>query len=226
MTLGYHVLLNFNVGVYREHRLHPYNMIRSLRSLTIQFAIMRSFAPYDKTKQRSKAGDKKKYKERTSDEWDLRIDCTPQYADELVQNIKDARAIIKYALVSGIEQADKDVTAGGSANNHVHIGVIFEYELRRDQVLTTIRGLFKKTDEYCTPRNKKFTYAGWYMHHSKIDWKMVLEPAVRLELGVLPEDEHNEYNTKAIKRLFEKFGNADVVQRDINKERFAKYLND
>lgn len=194
------------------------------KDFIIQSSMVRSYAPYDKTKQRSQAGRKKFAKERTATEWDVRIDCDSTYADEIVENLKKATAILDYALVSGIEQADSEVLTGGSKNNHVHIALIFKYELRRDQVLATVRGLLKKPDEYCVPRNKKFTYAGWYMHHTKIDWKMVVEPPVRYEFGVLPEDDDSEYNVKAIRRLFLKFGCDDVSNQELLKLKFARYL--
>lgn len=183
---------------------------------------MRSFAPYDRTKIAKPSASKKQRAERYSTEWDIRIDCDPSYADEIIKNIRGAEAMLDYAMVSGIEQAD--TVEYGSKDNHVHIGLIFKYALRRDQVLGTCRGFAKRTDEYCVPRNKKFTYAGWYMHHAKIDWKMVLEPAMRMELGVLPDDEDTEYNRNAINRLYKKFGCDDATNAEILKIKFAKYL--
>lgn len=199
---------------------------------------MRTFAPYDKTRQGSQSGKKKERKDRTSDEWDVRIDCDATYADEIVKNIRDNEGLLKYALISGIERADNaDGPKGsapllggtmnwGSQDNHIHIALIFKYNLRRDQVLSICRGFFKKTDEYAVPRNKKFTYAGWYMHHAKVDWKLVQELPVRLELGVLPEDEPTDYNIASIRRLFKKFGSDDLTQSALNQTRFAKYLVD
>ena len=199
---------------------------------------MRSYAPYDKTKKGHFNGKKKERKERTSDEWDVRIDCDKTYAEEICTNLRNAEGMLVYALVSGIEKSDTEQhvpshlpeprggsSTYGSANNHVHIALIFKYHLRRDQVLAVCRGLFKKTDEYCTPRNKKFTYAGWYMHHAKLDWKLVNEPPVRMEIGVLPEDDSTEYNLASIKRLYKKFGCDDLSQSALLKSRFSKYLD-
>lgn len=186
--------------------------------------MVRSFAPYDKTKQRSKSGDKKKYRERTSNEWDARIDCDVQYAEEICKRLEDSKNVIDYCLVSGIEKADAEAMNNASKENHIHIALIFKYVMRRDQVLSVIRGFTKKTDEYCAPRNKKFTYAGWYLHHVKLDWKLVLEPALRLEFGVLPEDEPTEYNLAAIRRLYKKFGCDDITRAEIYRIKFSKYL--
>lgn len=186
---------------------------------------MRSFAPYDKTKAPGKRTTAKERKERQSNEWDVRIDCTPAYADEIQANLTAAKEMIEYCLVSGIEKADSEVLTTGSKENHVHIALIFKYALRKDQVLSVCRGHLKKTDEYCVPRNKKFTYAGWYIHHTKIDCKLVLEPALRLEFGLLPEDDDNEYNRTSINRLFKKFGNDDTIHSDLLRIKFSKFLN-
>lgn len=182
---------------------------------------MRTYAPYDRTKQRSKAGDKKKYAERYSTEWDVRIDCEHDYAEEIVSNLRNAK-IITYCLVSGIEQPDE--VKYGSKELHVHIAIVLEYALRRDQVLGLCRGLQKRTDEYCTPRNRKYTYAGWYLHHVKLDWKLVNEPPIRYEYGTLPDDEPTEDNKKNIKRLFKKFSMDDEVNQELNRIKFARYL--
>lgn len=199
--------------------------VLSYEELIIQSAMVRSYAPYDKTKAPGKRVTAKERKERQSNEWDVRIDVTPAYADEIQANLEKAKEMIDYCLVSGIEKADSEVLTTGSKENHIHIAIIFKYALRKDQVLATCRGLIRKTDEYCVPRNKKFTYAGWYIHHTKIDWKLVLEPTVRLEFGVLPQDDDNEYNRTSILRLFKKFGMDDTVHSDLLKIRFATFLN-
>lgn len=199
--------------------------LHSVRSLILQSAMVRSFAPYDKTKAPGKRVTPKQVKERMSTEWDARIDTTPALADTICENLKANKDLLEYCLVSGIEKADAEQLTNGAKENHVHIALVFKYALRRDQVLSTIRGLIKQSDEYCVPRNKKFTYAGWYLHHTKIDWKLAVEPCVRLELGVLPEDDDNEYNRTSIQRLYKKFGCDDAAQTEINKIRFAKFLN-
>lgn len=207
-------------------------------SLILHFAMNSRYAPYDKTKQGPRKATLKDRKERKAKEWDIRIDCSALYADTICRTLEAKKESLQYCLVSGIEQADEQFIkwdqqstnpqAGswGSKDNHVHIALIFQEEVTRDQVLGTCRGLFKTTDEYCTPRNKKFTYAGWYMHHAKIDWKMVDEPPVRLEFGVLPVDNDTPYNRASIKRLFKKFGSDDSTQKAENEKRFAQFLID
>lgn len=184
---------------------------------------MRTYAPYDRTKQGSTAGKTKERRERTSTEWDIRIDCDVDYVEEIVKNLKASRHLITYALVSGLEQPDE--VKYGSKDIHAHIALVVEYGMRRDQVLALCRGHVKKTDEYCTPRNRKFTYAGWYLHHTKLDWKLVLEPPSRLELGVLPEDEVTENNCKEIARMLKKFGADEPGHEQILKIKFSKYIH-
>lgn len=200
----------------------------------IQFAIMRSYAPYDRKKQGSDAGKKKERAERYSNEWDVRIDCDAKYADEIVANLKNATDVLEYAMVSGIEFPENlspDPASGrggsyvyGSQNEHVHIALVFKYQLRRDQVLGRCRGLMKKTEEYAVPRNRKFTYAGWFMHHSKIDLKVVNEPSIRYEYGVLPIDSFDDVVKKNVVRMFNKFGKGSTENEEENRTRFAKWL--
>lgn len=188
--------------------------------------MVRSYAPYDRKKQSGDAGKKKERRERKSNEWDIRIDCTPEYAQVIQDNLLNSKHVVDYALVSGIEKADSEALTTGSKENHVHIALITRYDMRRDQALALCRGLRACTEEYAVPRNKKFTYAGWFMHHTKADYKLVQEPHLRLEFGVLPEDEDNEYNRAAIKRLFNKFGSDSLEQSSKNIVRFNKFLKD
>lgn len=186
---------------------------------------MRTYAPYNNKKQASQAGKKKERAERYSNEWDVRIDCDKTYANDIVENLKNASNILEYALVSGIERPDTE-SAGdhGAQENHVHIALVFQYQLRRDQVLTTLRGFFKKTDEYAVPRNRKFTYAGWFLHHTKIDWKLATEKSIRYEYGILPHDPVDDDTKKSVVRMFNKFGRASDIQEEENRTRFQLWL--
>jgi len=198
---------------------------------------MRTFAPYDVKKQGSQAGKKKERQERTSNEWDVRIDCDRAYADEIVSNLKNSETIMDYCLVSGIElpdniefpHNDKNLVGGsnhyGSQGEHIHIAIVFKYVLRRDQVLSHCRGLLKKTDEYAVPRNRKFTYAGWFLHHTKSDAKLVIEPNIRYEFGMLPRDSLDDNTKLAVQRMYNKFGRGGgLAQESDNCQRFADWL--
>jgi hypothetical protein len=184
---------------------------------------MRTFAPYDKTKQGSYEGKKKERKERLSDEWDVRIDCRADYADIIVENLKFA-GNLKYCLVSGIEQPDSAAIHWGSKDLHVHICLISEFNLRRDQALALCRGPTARGPEYAVPRNKKYTYAGWYIHHTKMDQKVLKEPAIRYESGLLPLDPVEPEVKKQIQRLFKKFGSDDSASEARNQAKFGQWL--
>lgn len=191
--------------------------------LISQLSLMRNYAPYDRKKQSSQAGKKKERAERYSTEWDIRIDCDDSYCKEIIKNLTASSNLISYCLVSGLEQPDE--VKYGSKDVHVHIALILEYALRRDQVLGLCRGLQKRTEEYCTPRNRKYTYAGWYLHHTKLDWKLVKDVPIRYEYGTLPEDEPTEENKKNIQRLFKKFSMDDEMYQELNRIKFAEYLD-
>ncbi len=186
---------------------------------------MRSYAPYDRKKQGSDAGKKKERKVRSSTEWDIRIDVTTEYADEIVDRLRGGVGPATYVLVSGIEQPDNADVTWGSRGLHVHIALVSEYPLRRDQALALIRGPTPKTEEYAVPRNTKYTYAGWYLHHTKIDWKLVKEKTIRYEYGILPNDPTDEVTKKKIQTIFKKFGRDEPAHEELNKQKFINYLN-
>lgn len=173
---------------------------------------------------RSSKGIKKERKVRESLEWDVRLDIVTTPVADIVERIKNSDQLLSYALVSGIEQPDSDECLGSRRELHVHIAIITKYLMRRDQVLTLLRGPLSIPDEYCVPRNKKFTYAGWFMHHTKMDMKTILEPAYHLEVGILPEDATDDQTKASIKRMFKKFGSDDTQSASDNKQRFLKWL--
>lgn len=185
---------------------------------------MRSYAPYDAKKQGSDAGKKKERKNRMSSEWDIRIDCDQEYADRIVSRLRESTGCATYVLVSGIEQPDDANISYGSKDLHVHICLITEYLLRRDQALSLIRGPIPVTQEYAVPRNTRFTYAGWYLHHTKMDWKLVKEPAIRYEFGILPTDPTDTESKKKVQAMFKKFGRDDVAHEEANKKKFGIWL--
>lgn len=186
---------------------------------------MRHYAPYDKTKQRSQKGKKAERKVRLAKEWDIRIDCTPMHANKIVDHIKKNKEGIEYILVSGVEQPDTEKNYG-SKELHVHIALISSDEIDRDAALIKCRGYPKTTSEYAVPRNTKFTYSGWYMHHTKMDAKLVKEPALRFEFGTLPMDPINTDTCKKVKLMFKKFGCDSTASKELNSIKFAAYLKE
>lgn len=175
---------------------------------------------YGKHKMTTKTQERVKlYAKRVSTEWDIRIDCDQDYANEIVNKLMCCTNLFEYCMVSGIESPD--TVKHGSKENHVHIGLVCNFPMRRDQVLAACRGPTKKTDEYATPRNRKFTYAGWYLHHTKSDCKLPGEQQLRLEYGVLPVDREDTAINKEVSRMYLRFAN-DCPEK---KKKFERYLN-
>lgn len=159
---------------------------------------------------------------RTSREWDVRIDVNESInVQDIINNIKRHQDGILYVMVSGIERPDTTSIANqhGSNEHHVHIAIVLLSEYNRNDVLVMLRGQRKHSDEYCAPRNTKFTYAGWIVHHSKQSYKLDNEPAVRYEYGTLPLDAMTIECARAMKRIFDKFDAPDTI-----KSRFNHYL--
>lgn len=178
---------------------------------------------------------KKAYRERTSTEWDVRLDVTAAEADSVVETISKSLNLFDYVLVSGVEEPDVPGCGDhGASESHVHIAAIFQYPMRRDQVLRAIRGAIAYGDEYCTPRNQKFTYAGWFMHHSKWGWKvagdrckLAGEPSIRYEFGILPDDATDEDTKLKVQRMYEKYGSTkgmDPPHDELVMTKFKRWL--
>ena len=179
----------------------------------------------------------KQRQNRVATEWDVRLDvCAELPVEDIVNRVKESLDGFLYVLVSGVEHPDIQPTHGcstkeqlgpwnngknqyGSAGDHVHLCVVLLEPKQRQDVLRMLRGPRKMSDEYCTPRNPKFTYAGWVIHHSKSDWKIDGEPDVRFEHGTLPLDPITTDTAVEIKRILDKFGS------DVMKRRFKAYTD-
>lgn len=172
---------------------------------------------------------------RCATEWDIRIDVSPGLTAENVINfIKENLGDIQYVLVSGVEQPDIQPTQGcatqdqigpwtggankfGSTGNHVHVALVVHVPKNRTEVLRMVRGPRKMGDEYAAPRNNKFSYAGWIVHHSKPGFKLDGEPGVRYENGDLPMDPFTTEWALKIDNIMRKWGS------DSMKVRFGGY---
>ena len=123
----------------------------------------------------------KEYRTRESTEWDVRVDCVNGITPDTIRVQMQLReSDIVYGLIGGLENADTKMstetnvygsaihTTGGSVSKeqHVHIALVFLRPVCRATALKMCRET-KLGDEYATPRNRKFTYAGWLAHHTK-----------------------------------------------------------
>lgn len=170
------------------------------------------------------------YSTREATEWDVRVDINELLTVErVISNIKERLDELLYVLVSGVERPD--IVGGetalqtapswknqGSNENHVHLCVVLREPGKRGDVLQLIRGTRKLGDEYCTPRNAKFAYAGWIIHHGKPGFKIDGEPLIRYEFGTVPMDPFTPEVASKIRGILKKWGTPEM------EERFKGYL--
>lgn len=166
----------------------------------------------------------KQRQERLATEWDIRVDVNDVLpVERVVSNIKERLDDLLFVLVSGVELPDNECTKNGehgkhgSSEHHVHLCLVLFTPVRRRDVLELVRGPRKLGDEYCAPRNPKFTYAGWVIHHGKPGFKIPGEPLVRFEHGTLPLDPVTTDTAVKVSAILKKWGT------DGTRERFAMY---
>lgn len=170
----------------------------------------------------------KQRQERLATEWDIRVDVNDVLpVERVVSNIKERLDDLLFVLVSGVEMPDKNESPNkgiewkpipsGSTEHHVHVCLVLFTPVRRRDVLELVRGPRKLGDEYCAPRNPKFTYAGWVIHHGKPGFKIPGEPLVRFEHGTLPLDPVTTDTAVKVSAILKKWGT------DGTRERFAMY---
>ena len=167
---------------------------------------------------------------RLATEWDIRLDVSDALTVEnIISNIKEQLDDLSFVLVSGVERPDN--VAGGclapsngsqpswrpspttSTEHHVHLCLVLFVPRQRADVLKLVRGPRKMGDEYCAPRNAKFPYAGWVIHHAKPAYKLDGEPDIRFERGNLPMDPFTSDWALKIKSLMTKWGTSAMEQR-------------
>lgn len=157
------------------------------------------------------------YSKREATEWDIRLDVNELLtADVITSNIKERLDDLSYVVISGVERPDtNDIkpNQAGSTELHVHIGLVSHKPIKRGDVLQLLRGQRKLGDEYCAPRNARFTYAGWLIHHGKHSFKIDGEPLIRFEYGTLPLDPFTEETANKIKGLLGKWGTPELTER-------------
>lgn len=196
---------------------------------------MRTYAKNYKANDASKPYvSRKEYRTRESTEWDVRVDCvngiTPAtIRDQMQMRLSD----IVYGLIGGLERPDVPHTDGVNFNgevvhttagsvskqDHVHIALVFLAPVCRATALKMCREV-KVGDEYATPRNKRFTYAGWLAHHTKLAFKVDPEaPKVFYEYGTLPMDSYDEDTCWKVVKILKKFATPDI------KARFGSYYD-
>lgn len=165
---------------------------------------------------------RKEYRTRESTEWDVRVDCVHGITPETIRGQMQVRLPeLVYGLIGGLERPDSTtLTDGaiGSKEDHVHVALVFLVPVCRATALKMCRET-KVGDEYATPRNRKFTYAGWLAHHTKVAFKVDPESTLFYEYGTLPMDSYEEETCWKVLKILKKFGNPEI------KLRFSSYYD-
>ena len=192
-------------------------------SLILQFSVMRTYAKNYKVNNASKPYvSRKEYRTRESTEWDVRVDCVHGITPETIRSQMQVRLPeLVYGLIGGLERPDATtLTDGsiGSKEDHVHVALVFLVPVCRATALKMCRET-KVGDEYATPRNRKFTYAGWLAHHTKVAFKVDPDSTLFYEYGTLPMDSYDEPTCWKVLKILKKFGNPDI------KLRFSGYYD-
>ena len=165
---------------------------------------------------------RKEYRTRESTEWDVRVDCVHGITPETIRGQMQVRLPeLVYGLIGGLERPDSTtLTDGaiGSKEDHVHVALVFLVPVCRATALKMCRES-KVGDEYATPRNRKFTYAGWLAHHTKVAFKVDPESTLFYEYGTLPMDSYEEETCWRVLKILKKFANPEI------KMRFSSYYD-
>lgn len=164
---------------------------------------------------------------RLATEWDIRLDVGNELpVEEVIDNLKKIKDDVLFMACSGVERPDKKdaLQEGGFKNygsdgEHVHVCLVLLEPKTRQDVLALLRGKRKVLDEYAAPRNAKFSYAGWIIHHAKPEWKIPGEPPLRLEHGTLPMDPLTIEWAIKINAILKKWG------YDLMRRRFRQYTD-
>ena len=139
---------------------------------------------YGKNVKSDRTNEAQRYRQRTDTEWDIRCtlhsDDIHHEADSIVQALISNQDRIEYGLVGGIEFNHQD-------QHHVHIAVIFKHAVSRNAIMQLL-GRVDVKNEYCSPRNRNWSYAGWKQHHIKSDTKYT-DVRQLYEYGSLPAEQ-------------------------------------
>ena len=179
---------------------------------------MRTYAKNYKVNDASKPYvSRKEYRTRESTEWDVRVDCVHGITPETIRSQMQVRlSELVYGLIGGLERPDSTtLTDGsiGSKEDHVHVALVFLTPVCRATALKMCRES-KVGDEYATPRNKRFTYAGWLAHHTKVAFKVDPDAdKVFYEYGTLPMDSYDEETCWKVVKILKKFATPDIKMR-------------
>lgn len=204
-----------------------------MEGVIIQFPTMRTYGRETQFLYKKTATYQQR-QSRCATEWDIRLDITPDVTvltpEIIINRLKDCIDEWSYALVSGVEKPDGEdkINSFGpdrsntlSNGNHVHLCLVLHVPKQRAEVLKLVRGPRKLADEYCAPRNPKFAYGGWVIHHAKPGYKLEGEPGIRYENGTLPMDPYTTDWAIKIKSMLKRYGSPMM---ELRFENYTKLL--
>lgn len=171
----------------------------------------------------SGAQQRKQQTARIGKEWDVRVTLTDTYTTgDVSKCVQDAKRSLLWCLVGGAERGhskqearegvpisfDEDGTAVFDHDHH-HLCLVFYQDHTYDQVLSM---LHKKRGEgiYAVVRNPVYTYAGWKIHATKPQTKIVETERVVTEFGTMPIDEDTDENRGKILYMVKKYGDDET----------------
>lgn len=168
---------------------------------------------------RSFQGSKKRLRTQTSSEWDISLnldkDNYNNNANIIVSYAKAQcekdNSPIKYMFISGIEHTIQNGEKNNTTydNYHIHICLVLDKPHNRHQALSCVRPIKVGNKEYCTVRNRKFSYFGWRVHHNKINTKIDSSKRSLYEYGVCPLDNWSPELIERTNKVILSFGCDD-----------------
>jgi len=148
---------------------------------------------------------------RDDTQWDIRLDTADIDINMFIQELKTHKDKLLYALVGakeyGMNPSNGFVPNSAYESEHVHVAIVTYNKMKRNEVMRLFRE-HKLSGEYCVPRNQKFTYAGWKIHHIKDETK-IGEDRILWEYGTLPMDVMTPGVAKSIKAMIHKYPSTE-----------------
>lgn len=120
-------------------------------------------------------------------QWDARFNIKSQdNLDQIVDNVKSLadQGKLKYALIGGVEIGTRP-NQEDYQKEHIHCAFIFHNRISKNSI---VKHLELEDSYYLVPRNRKYPYAGWKKHHTKLFSKKDPESLELYEYGQIPMD--------------------------------------
>lgn len=152
------------------------------------------------------------YNTRLSREWDINLQINQQQTvPAITTKLQELTDQLVYGLVGGLEFSSRD-------DHHVHIALVFTHEVSKKDVLKYLGNPVGQ--KYASPRNQKWPYCGWKVHHCKKESKVESDETKHIlwEWGQLPADSEEKLldNEQFLRKFFER-NNVSKSIYDVDK---------